>query len=74
MTRPKIIGSSMLTIFPESELYQEIQAGNWARGGELEKLAQNSKILIENLVYFLYFSASLGPSKCCMGTGKSAER
>lgn len=44
MTRPKIIGSSMLTIFPESELYQEIQAGNWAEEGELEEAArtQNS--------------------------------
>ncbi|MDD3416628.1 MAG: radical SAM protein [Lachnospiraceae bacterium] len=38
MTRPKIIGSSMLTIFPESELYQEIQDGNWAEEGELEKV------------------------------------
>ena len=28
-THPKRIGSSMLTVFPESRLYQEIQAGNW---------------------------------------------
>lgn len=39
-THPKLIGSSMLTIFPESELYQEIQAGNWAEESELEKLEE----------------------------------
>ena len=27
---PKIIVSSMLTIYLSSELYQEIQVGNWA--------------------------------------------
>lgn len=47
-TRPKLIGSSMLTIFPESALYQEIQRGNWREEGELEKLAE-LKALIENL-------------------------
>jgi len=60
MTRPKIIGSSMLTIFPESELYQEIQAGNWAEEGELEKLHE-LKTLIENLDIPVFF-ASLGAS------------
>lgn len=39
-THPKLIGSSMLTIFPESELYQEIQAGNWSEESELEKLEE----------------------------------
>lgn len=48
MTHPKIIGSSMLTIFPDSELYQEIQRGNWTEEGEIEKLAE-LKALIENL-------------------------
>lgn len=47
-TRPRLIGSSMLTIFPESRLYQEIQQGNWEEEGELEKLAE-LKALIENL-------------------------
>lgn len=28
-TRPVRVGSSMLTVFPDSELYREIQAGNW---------------------------------------------
>ncbi|MDD3277978.1 MAG: radical SAM protein [Lachnospiraceae bacterium] len=60
MTHPKIIGSSMLTIFPESELYQEIQDGNWAEEGELEKL-QELKALIEHLDIPTFF-ASLGAS------------
>ena len=38
----------MLTIFPESRLYQEIQQGSWEEEGELEKL-EELKALIENL-------------------------
>lgn len=60
MTRPKIIGSSMLTIYPESELYQEIQNGNWAEESELEKLGE-LKTLIEHLEIAVYF-ATLGAS------------
>ena len=45
---PKIIESSMLTIYETSELYQEIQKGNWKEESELEKLAE-LKALIENL-------------------------
>lgn len=47
-THPKMIGSSMLTVFPTSELYREIQAGNWKEERELEKLAE-LKALIEAL-------------------------
>lgn len=47
-TRPKIIGSSMLTVFPRSKLYQEIQSGHWQEESELEKLAE-LKTLIESL-------------------------
>jgi len=60
MTHPKIIGSSMLTIYPESELYQEIQRGNWKEESELEKL-QELKTLIENLEIPVHF-ATLGAS------------
>lgn len=60
MTHPKIIGSSMLTIYPESELYQEIQKGNWKEESELEKL-QELKTLIENLEIPVHF-ATLGAS------------
>ncbi len=45
---PQIIESSMLTIYKTSELYQEIQKGNWKEESELEKLAE-LKALIENL-------------------------
>ena len=47
-THPRMIGSSMLTIFPESELYREIQRGNWQEESELEKLAE-LKALIDHL-------------------------
>lgn len=60
MTHPKIIGSSMLTIYSESELYQEIQNGNWVEESELEKLGE-LKTLIKHLEIPVYF-ATLGAS------------
>lgn len=45
---PKIIESSMLTIYKNSELYEEIQKGNWREESEIEKLIE-LKTLIENL-------------------------
>ena len=39
-TNPRRVGSSMLTVFPESRLYQEIRAGNWTEAGEKEKLEE----------------------------------
>ncbi|MGM9977495.1 MAG: radical SAM protein [Clostridium sp.] len=59
---PKIIVSSMLTIYPTSELYQEIQAGNWAEETEIEKLLE-LKTLIQNLEITTYF-ATMGASNC----------
>ena len=47
-TRPRRIGSSMLTVFPSSELYREIQAGNWKEESELEKLGE-MKPLVEHM-------------------------
>lgn len=47
-THPKRVGSSMLTVFPSSELYREIQAGRWREESELEKLGE-LKVLIESL-------------------------
>lgn len=47
-THPKRVGSSMLTVFPSSELYQEIQAGRWREESELEKLGE-LRVLIESL-------------------------
>ena len=45
---PKIIESSMLTIYKNSELYEEIQKENWREESEIEKLIE-LKTLIENL-------------------------
>lgn len=44
-THPRFIGSSMLTAYPESRLYQEIQAGRWEEEGELEKLEELRELL-----------------------------
>ena len=59
---PKIIVSSMLTIYPTSELYQEIQAGNWTEETEIEKLYE-LRTLIEKLDIDTYF-ATMGASNC----------
>ncbi|MDE7012731.1 MAG: radical SAM protein [Mailhella sp.] len=61
-THPKIIVSSMLTVFQSSELYQEIQNGNWAEETEIEKLHE-LKTLIEHLTIPTYF-ATMGASNC----------
>lgn len=47
-THPKLVGSSMLTLYPNSELYHEMQAGNWAEEPEQEKYAE-LKTLVERL-------------------------
>lgn len=65
---PKLIGSSMLTVYPESELYREIQAGNWQEAGELEKL-EELKTLIGALEIPVQFAA-LGASNAVMLHGR----
>lgn len=67
-THPKIIGSSMLTIYPESELFAEIRAGNWSEETELEKL-EELKTLIENLDIPVFF-ATLGASNAIFVQGQ----
>ena len=57
---PKIIGSSMLTVYPSSELYAEIQNGSWQEENEKEKLTE-LKMLIEGLTIKTHFAA-LGAS------------
>lgn len=66
-THPRIIGTSMLTVYPESELYSEIQSGNWAEEKELEKLDE-LKTLIENLDIPTFF-ATLGASNAIFVQG-----
>ena len=51
---PKIIGASMLTVFPESELYSEILRGSWHEENETEKL-EEMKLLIKSLDINVHF-------------------
>jgi len=53
---PKLVGANMLTIYPDSELYAEIQRGNWQEEGELEKYKE-VRTLIENLQIPTTFAA-----------------
>lgn len=46
----------MLTVYKESELYQEIRKGNWQPEGEKEKYSE-MKMLIENLTIDTEFAA-----------------
>lgn len=57
---PKLIGVNMLTIYPNAELYQEIQKGTWQAESELEKYRE-IRTLIEGLDISVTFAA-LGAS------------
>ncbi|MDE5593404.1 MAG: radical SAM protein [Clostridiales bacterium] len=57
---PKIVGASMLTVYPTSELYTEIQSGNWIEASETEKYTE-LKTLINGLTINTHFAA-LGAS------------
>lgn len=46
----------MLTIYPESDLYKEIQNGNWQEESEHEKYRE-LRTLVENLNISTYFAA-----------------
>ena len=58
--RPTLIGVNMLTIYPDSELYQEIRRGNWQEESEIEKYRE-IRTLLENLKIPTQFAA-LGAS------------
>lgn len=53
---PALIGANMLTVYPDSELYAEIQRGNWQEESELEKYKE-IRTLIENLRIPTVFAA-----------------
>lgn len=57
---PKLVGANMLTIYPESELYKEIQCGNWIEESEIEKYKE-VRTLIDYLEIPTTFAA-LGAS------------
>lgn len=70
-THPKIIGSSMLTLFPESRLYREMEAGAWTEESELEKL-EEVRTLVEKLDIPVWF-ATLGASNAVLVQGNLPE-
>ena len=53
---PTLIGTNMLTVYPDSELYAEIQRGNWHEEGELEKYKE-VRTLLKNLQIPTTFAA-----------------
>lgn len=70
-TRPQLIGSSMLTVYPNSRLYQEILANHWTEAGELEKL-EELEVLLDHLNIPVQF-ATLGASNAVWVEGALPE-
>ena len=68
---PTLIGVNMLTIYPDSELYQEIQRGNWKEEGEIEKYKE-IRTLLESLEIPTQFAA-LGASNAFQFQGTLPE-
>ncbi len=68
---PSLIGVNMLTIYPDSELYQEMQRGNWKEAGEIEKYKE-IRTLLENLEIPTQFAA-LGASNAFQLQGALPE-
>ncbi len=57
---PMLIGANMLTVYPDSRLYDEIRKGNWKEERETEKYRE-VQVLVENLEISTAFAA-LGAS------------
>lgn len=57
---PKRVCANMLTVYPDSKLYDEIQNGNWQEESEIEKYKE-LKVLVNNLTIPVWFGA-LGAS------------
>ena len=68
---PFLIGPNMLTIYPESKLYQEIQNGHWEEETELEKYRE-LRILVESLTISTCFAA-MGASNAFQLRGRLPE-
>ena len=68
---PFVIGPNMLTIYPESELYEEIQNGTWEEESELEKYRE-LRTLVESLNISTYFAA-MGASNAFQLRGRLPE-
>lgn len=68
---PDMIGANMLTVYPNSELYAEIQKGRWQEESELEKYRE-LKVLVENLQISVGFGM-LGASNAVQIQGQLPE-
>lgn len=68
---PQLIGVNMLTIYPDSELFQEIQRGNWKEESEIEKYKE-IRTLLESLEIPTQFAA-LGASHAFQFQGALPE-
>lgn len=68
---PILIGANMLTIYPDSKLYSEIERGNWHEEGELEKYKE-VRTLIDNLQIPTIFVA-MGASNAYQFYGRLPE-
>lgn len=68
---PTLIGVNMLTIYPDSELYQEIQRGSWQEESEIEKYRE-IRTLLKNLKIPTQFAA-LGASNAFQFQGTLPE-
>lgn len=68
---PTLIGANMLTIYPDSELYSDIQHGTWQEEKELEKYKE-IRTLIEHLQIPTSFAA-MGASNAYQFYGKLPE-
>lgn len=53
---PTLVGANMLTIYPDSKLYEEIQRGNWQEESELEKYRE-VRTLVQSLEISTTFAA-----------------
>lgn len=71
-THPWLVGANMLTICENSELFQEIAAGNWGEETEIEKY-QEAKELVSKLRIKTEF-AMLGASNPVALRGKLPEQ
>ena len=68
---PARIGVNMLTVYPDSELYREIQRGSWKEESEIEKYRE-VLVLLENLEIPTQFAA-LGASNAYRFQGTLPE-
>ena len=68
---PNLIGANMLTVYPQSELYDEIQDGNWIEESEIEKYKE-LRVLIRKLKNPVMFAA-LGASNMIQLQGRLPE-